>query len=79
MVYDGVILFPNGSGYRECSADYEKLHDRMTSLHERYMDVDWEEPGNGSRYSVLYNDYHSVLHELDVMQGEGHLGKVIRY
>jgi len=82
MKHDSKIIWPNGAGHRECTAEYADLNEALLALQPEYQAIDWDTPNahrmNGDSAKV-YNDYHMLQHRLDQMSLEGHLGRVVRY
>lgn len=75
IAHTDIIEWENGLGFTPCSAEYRRVWDAMRQIHDCTMsgaNLDSLSPADYERYCRLDN-------ELLTLQGNGHLGKSIRY
>jgi len=74
----GSIYWPNGMGYRECTAEYEELHNAHLDANEALDEFDslndYDAPGRSALCHIL----DAIQYKKDGLQAEGgHLGRVV--
>jgi hypothetical protein len=72
----GAVYWPNGMGYRECSAEYADAYEGRQAAADKLKLVDETSP----LYPALVDSLEFAQMHLDGLKAEGgHLGRVVRF